>query len=391
VTEEKNEALLCVENLKMHFPIRGGVLRKRVGQVHAVDGVSLTVKHGETMGLVGESGCGKTTVGRCILRLYRPTRGRVIFDGKDLLKVDSQTLRVARRQLQMIFQDPFESLNSRHTVGDIIAEPFIIHRIGTPAERSRSVASLLQRVGLAADSASRFPHEFSGGQRQRIGIARAIALNPKLVVCDEPVSALDVSIQSQILNLLLALQKELGLSYLFIAHDLAVVKHVSDTIAVMYLGRIVERAAAGTLYEDPPASIYTGADRRHSRSGSGEEKRVAAIARRRCAVTHQSAPGVPFPSAMPLCQEALPNRNTGIESVQRLRSRSLGGLSFRRPARSGRKHALMHQLLMPEFPISCCQPPASGFLTHPYCKRSSSTWFDQGPAGGPDPVRRYLP
>jgi ABC-type oligopeptide transport system ATPase subunit len=245
-----------VENLKMHFPIRGGVLRKRVGQVHAVDGVSLTVKRGETMGLVGESGCGKTTVGRCIIRLYQPTRGRVMFDGKDLLKVDSQTLRAARRQLQMIFQDPFESLNSRHTVGDIIAEPFIIHRIGTPAERSRSVASLLQRVGLAADAASRFPHEFSGGQRQRIGIARAIALNPKLVVCDEPVSALDVSIQSQILNLLLALQKELGLSYLFIAHDLAVVKHVSDTIAVMYLGRIVERAAAGTLYETPCIRIH---------------------------------------------------------------------------------------------------------------------------------------
>lgn len=249
--EENQEALLCVENLKMHFPIRGGVLRKRVGQVHAVDGVSLTVKHGETMGLVGESGCGKTTVGRCIIRLYQPTGGRVMFDGKNLLKVDSKTLRAARRQLQMIFQDPFESLNSRHTVGDIIAEPFIIHRIGTPAERSRSVAGLLERVGLAADAASRFPHEFSGGQRQRIGIARAIALNPKLVVCDEPVSALDVSIQSQILNLLLALQKELGLSYLFIAHDLAVVKHVSDTIAVMYLGRIVERAAAGMLYENP--------------------------------------------------------------------------------------------------------------------------------------------
>ncbi|MBC2744013.1 MAG: ABC transporter ATP-binding protein [Desulfosarcina sp.] len=235
----------------MVFPIRGGVLRKRVGQVHAVDGVSLTVGRGETLGLVGESGCGKTTVGRCILRLYQPTEGRVIFDGEDLLKADSKTLRAARRQLQMVFQDPFESLNSRHTVGDIIAEPFIIHRIGSPAERARSVAALLKRVGLAADAAIRFPHEFSGGQRQRIGIARAIALNPKLVVCDEPVSALDVSIQSQILNLLLELQKDLGLSYLFIAHDLAVVKHVSDNIAVMYLGRIVEYAAAGVFYEKP--------------------------------------------------------------------------------------------------------------------------------------------
>jgi oligopeptide/dipeptide ABC transporter ATP-binding protein len=251
VAEEKNDLLLRVEDLKMHFPIRGGVLRKRIGQVHAVDGVSLTIQRGETLGLVGESGCGKTTVGRCIIRLYQPTQGHVFFDGKDLLNVDAATLRASRRQLQMIFQDPFESLNSRHTVGDILAEPFIIHRIGSPVERARAVASLLERVGLSADAAGRFPHEFSGGQRQRIGIARAIALNPKLVVCDEPVSALDVSIQSQILNLLLALQKELGLSYLFIAHDLAVVKHVSDTIAVMYLGRIVEQATAGTLYETP--------------------------------------------------------------------------------------------------------------------------------------------
>ena len=251
MAEEKNDLLLRVEDLKMHFPIRGGVLRKRIGQVHAVDGVSLTIQRGETLGLVGESGCGKTTVGRCIIRLYQPTQGHVFFDGKDLLNVDAATLRASRRQLQMIFQDPFESLNSRHTVGDILAEPFIIHRIGSPVERARAVASLLERVGLSADAAGRFPHEFSGGQRQRIGIARAIALNPKLVVCDEPVSALDVSIQSQILNLLLALQKELGLSYLFIAHDLAVVKHVSDTIAVMYLGRIVEQATAGTLYETP--------------------------------------------------------------------------------------------------------------------------------------------
>ena len=251
MAEEKNDLLLRVEDLKMHFPIRGGVLRKRIGQVHAVDGVSLTIQRGETLGLVGESGCGKTTVGRCIIRLYQPTQGHVFFDGKDLLNVDAATLRASRRQLQMIFQDPFESLNSRHTVGDILAEPFIIHRIGSPVERARAVASLLERVGLSADAAGRFPHEFSGGQRQRIGIARAIALNPKLVVCDEPVSALDVSIQSQILNLLLALQKELGLSYLFIAHDLAVVKHVSDTIAVMYLGRIVEQATAGMLYETP--------------------------------------------------------------------------------------------------------------------------------------------
>jgi oligopeptide/dipeptide ABC transporter ATP-binding protein len=222
-----------------------------VGNVYAVDGVSLTIGPGETVGLVGESGCGKTTVGRCIIRLYQPTAGRVIFDDTDLLSADAATLRRSRRQLQMIFQDPFESLNSRHTVGDILAEPFIIHRVGSAAERAQAVMDLLERVGLAADAAGRFPHEFSGGQRQRIGIARAIALNPKLVVCDEPVSALDVSIQSQIINLLLELQAALGLSYLFIAHDLAVVKHVSDSIAVMYLGRIVEYAAAGELYENP--------------------------------------------------------------------------------------------------------------------------------------------
>lgn len=243
--------LLRVDDLKMHFPIRGGVLRRRLGSVYAVDGVSLTVGAGETLGLVGESGCGKTTVGRCILRLYQPTAGRVMFNGRDLLSATPAQLRSARRHLQMIFQDPYESLNSRHTVRDIIEEPFIIHRIGTPMERSRSVAQLLERVGLPADAGSRFAHEFSGGQRQRIGIARAIALNPQLIVCDEPVSALDVSIQSQVVNLLLGLQRELQLSYLFIAHDLAVVKHISDRVAVMYLGRIVEQAPSQSLYEHP--------------------------------------------------------------------------------------------------------------------------------------------
>lgn len=243
--------LLEVENLKMYFPIRGGVLRRRVGWVYAVDGVTLKVREGETLGLVGESGCGKTTVGRTIARLYKPTGGKVIFEDKDLSRLKKQDLRGVRRDLQIIFQDPFESLNSRHTIGDILLEPFEIHKIGTPGDRGKAILELLDRVGLDEGVLTRFPHEFSGGQRQRIGIARAIALKPKMVICDEPVSALDVSIQSQILNLLLELQAEMNLTYLFIAHDLAVVKHISDSIAVMYLGKIVEWADADTLYHQP--------------------------------------------------------------------------------------------------------------------------------------------
>ncbi|MGD8834248.1 MAG: ATP-binding cassette domain-containing protein [Desulfobacteraceae bacterium] len=235
----------------MYFPIRGGILRRKVGQVHAVDDVSMHVDAGETLGLVGESGCGKTTVGRSIIRLYKPSAGRVLFNGSDVLGMGRNKLRQTRRNLQMMFQDPFESLNARHTVGEILEEPFIIHHAGSGSHRREEVLKLLDRVGLPADAIHRFPHEFSGGQRQRIGIARAIALRPKLIICDEPVSALDVSIQSQILNLLLDLQKALSLSYLFIAHDLAVVKHISDRIAVMYLGKIVERAKADDLYAKP--------------------------------------------------------------------------------------------------------------------------------------------
>jgi oligopeptide/dipeptide ABC transporter ATP-binding protein len=246
-----SDYLLEVNHLKMHFPIHGGVFRRQVGKVYAVDDVSLRIKGGETVGLVGESGCGKTTVGRSILRLYVPTDGSVEFDGKNMAKLGREELRILRRDMQLIFQDPFESLNSRHTIGNILEEPFVIHGIGTLKERKEKVINLLSRVGLSEKAMTRFPHEFSGGQRQRIGIARAIALNPKMVICDEPVSALDVSIQSQILNLLLELQQELKLTYLFIAHDLAVVKHISDRIAVMYLGKIVEYADADRLYENP--------------------------------------------------------------------------------------------------------------------------------------------
>lgn len=243
--------LLEVDDLKMHFPVYGGVLRRRVGWVFAVDGVSFRIREGATLGLVGESGCGKTTVGRTILRLYPPTGGRIVFNGRDIMTLDRGALQEIRRDMQIIFQDPFESLNARHTIQEIIEEPFRIHGIGSALERRERVARLLERVGLPRNALARFPHEFSGGQRQRIGIARAIALEPRLVICDEPVSALDVSIQSQIINLLLELQHDMGLAYLFIAHDLAVVKHISDHIAVMYLGRIVEYARAEALYRQP--------------------------------------------------------------------------------------------------------------------------------------------
>jgi oligopeptide/dipeptide ABC transporter ATP-binding protein len=244
------ELLLEVKDLKMHFPVKEGIFMRTGKYNKAVDGVSLQIKPGETMGLVGESGCGKSTLGRCITRLYDPTAGQILFEGNDLSHIKGKALQPFRQNIQMIFQDPMESLNSRHTVGDILQEPFIIHNIGDKASRQKRVAELLDIVGLQARSVTRYPFEFSGGQRQRIGIARAIALNPKLIVCDEPVSALDVSIQSQILNLLIELQKEFDLSYLFIAHDLAVVKHISDRIAIMYLGKLVEDGEGDTIYQN---------------------------------------------------------------------------------------------------------------------------------------------
>lgn len=235
----------------MHFAVRGGVIPRQVGAVKAVDGVSLHIGPGETLGLVGESGCGKSTLGKAVVRLLKPTSGCVSFNGTDITKMSQRELRPLRRDFQMIFQDPVESLDPRMSVRAIIEEPLIIHRIGSRSDRVRMVNELLDRVGLPSSAAERYSFEFSGGQRQRIGIARALALKPKLIVCDEPVSALDVSIQSQILNLLVELQRELGLSYLFIAHDLSVVKHVSDRVAVMYLGKIVELAPSESIYRDP--------------------------------------------------------------------------------------------------------------------------------------------
>ncbi|URM32271.1 dipeptide ABC transporter ATP-binding protein [Cytobacillus firmus] len=252
------EVLLEVNQLKKYFPVTGGLFGRKQGDVKAVDDISFFVNKGETLGLVGESGCGKSTTGRMLMRLIEPTEGKVVFDGKDLTSLNSSEMRKMRKEMQMVFQDPFASLNPRNTVEQILEEPLIVHGIGNKEERKQRVREMLEVVGLSSYHAKRYPHQFSGGQRQRIGIARALMTKPKLIIADEPVSALDVSIQSQVLNLLEDLQKEFQLTYIFIAHDLGVVKHISDRVGVMYLGRLVEITTSDQLY-DKPLHPYTKA------------------------------------------------------------------------------------------------------------------------------------
>ena len=248
---DPQKALLEAVNIVKYFPIKGGVFLKEIAAVKAVDGVSLTIQEGETVGLVGESGCGKTTFGRAILRLEEPTSGEIYFEGQSILDYDKKKMRALRKKMQIIFQDPFSSLNPRKTVAHIIGEPLLVHGMRSRSQRDQRVLELLTVVGLRKEHMRRYPHQFSGGQRQRIGVARALALNPRLIVCDEAVSALDVSIQAQVINLLKDLQDEFGLTYLFISHDLSVVEHVSDQVAVMYLGKIVEIASSKILYKNP--------------------------------------------------------------------------------------------------------------------------------------------
>ena len=298
----KGDPLLQVTDLVKHFPIRSGiVIDREVARVRAVDGVSLTLNEGETLGLVGESGCGKSTLCRAILQLTPPTSGSVTFLGEELVGRSRRELRPLRRQMQMIFQDPFASLNPRKRVGQIVGDPLDLHGIARGSELKRRVQDLLDRVGLRPEHYNRYPHEFSGGQRQRIGIARALALQPKLIVADEPVSALDVSVQAQIINLLKDLQDEFGLSYLFVAHDLGVVRHVSDRVAVMYLGKIVEKSGTEGLYAQaaPPLLERTAVGGAYPGSQAQCRARTAG-ARRRCAQPHQPAAGLQLPHPLSL-------------------------------------------------------------------------------------------
>ena len=321
--------LLEVEDLHKHYPVRGGVLGRAVGTVQAVAGVSFTLAAGQTLGLVGESGCGKSTLGRTLMRLEEPSAGRVRFDGQDLAAARGATLLKLRREIQMIFQDPYSSLNPRMTVGEIVREPLVVHGIGSKAEQAERVRSLLQTVGLSADVMQRYPNEFSGGQRQRIGVARALSLGPRLVVADEPVSALDVSVQSQVLNLMVKLQRDMGLAYVFISHDLSVVRHVSDHVAVMYLGRIVEQGPVDAVF-GRPAHPYTRALLRAVPPAHPSQRRDSVPLQGETPSPMAVPPGCAFasrcPHAVDACRQAVPGlqalgevvREAGASGVHRV-------------------------------------------------------------------------
>ncbi len=316
--------LLSVRALRKDFPLKGSLFAQDAPAVHAVDGVSFDIAAGETLGLVGESGCGKSTTGRCILRLIEPSSGEIRFQGRDVTTLEGEALREMRRDMQIIFQDPFASLNPRHTVRGIIGEALIIHRLAANRrELEDRVVQLLETVGLQAGHLHRFPHEFSGGQRQRIGIARALAVQPRMIVCDEPVSALDVSIQAQVINLLEDLQEKLGLTYLFIAHDLSVVEHISDRVAVMYLGRVVEIAPADMLYDNPRHPVHRGAAVGGADPRSAGEA-PAHRAARRGAEPDPAAVRLPLPSALSVGGAAVFARGAGAAAE---RCGALGGVS----------------------------------------------------------------
>ena len=321
-----DDVLLRVENLVKYFPIKGAGLFREKEYVHAVDGVSLSVPRGQTFGVVGETGCGKSTLARCVARLHDVTSGRIVFDGQDITKLSQRRMRPLRTEIQMIFQDPIGSLNPRRRVGSIIGDPFAIHKLASGAERKRRVQELMERVGLNPEHFNRFPAEFSGGQRQRIGVARALAFQPKLIICDEPVSALDVSIQAQVINLLADLQADFGLTYIFIAHDLSVVRHVSKSIAVMYLGKVTEIAPAEAAFHDAASSLYRCAAVRGARPQPGPVRPAAADhPGRGRALAHRAAVRLPVPPPVPQGRAGLRGRGPAARAAPR-----------RRPGASGR-------------------------------------------------------